>query len=439
MTFSLAGLHRTVDVLHPFEGADLAGLARTELLALQSAVADARRALDVVVAAVAGEIGRRSSVDDGPGGLARQQGFASPMHMVANALGSSLGQAGALVNVGQALAEADAAAASVSPDGTGGDTARSAQAVGPLAAALHAAQISVEKADRIATTLRKLTGDTTTIERELVAAAKRLTVAQLARVCANAAARHDRAGLRERDRRLHAERSVTVREDPSGMTIITAHLDPASAAPVLTLLDAQVKDWLQAKRENTDERTAAQMRADALAMVARHCLGCDQPNSGPTTTVIVRTTRAELANELGIGECDALGQPISSEALRMMAVDMEILPIVMGGKSEPLDVGRAKRLYSKPQRLAILERDGGCSWCHAPPSWCITHHIQWWSWGGLTNMDNAVALCTTCHNRVHRDGWGITVRDDQVWFTPPEKVDPTRTPRLGGKAHLGIA
>jgi hypothetical protein len=54
-------------------------------------------------------------------------------------------------------------------------------------------------------------------------------------------------------------------------------------------------------------------------------------------------------------------------------------------------------------------------------------------------MANAVLLCARCHHRVHRDGWDIEIQDHVVSFIPPRSLDPTRTPRLGGKERYNLA
>ncbi len=156
--------------------------------------------------------------------------------------------------------------------------------------------------------------------------------------------------------------------------------------------------------------------------------------------MVVRMTGPELESGLGVGEIDGVARPVSASALRQAAADAEIIPVVLGGPSEVLDWGTARRLFTQAQRLALVERDGGCSWCNAPPSWCEAHHIKWWDRdAGPTDLNNGVLLCTRCHHRIHRDGWEIEVRGGEVWFTPPRAIDPARSPRLGGRARYGVA
>jgi hypothetical protein len=225
------------------------------------------------------------------------------------------------------------------------------------------------------------------------------------------------------------------------MVVITARLDPPSAAPVIAWLDAQVRDAFQRRREHDgareDKRSAGQIRADALVALARHGLGCESPATGVTTTVVVRLSDQQLRRGLGIAECDGLAAPISASTARRMAADAEVIPIVLGTKSEALDIGRARRLFTRAQRLALVERDGGCAWCHAPPSFCDAHHIRWWTRDrGRTDLDNGVLLCVSCHHRLHDAGWDVRVEGGRVYFVPPAGVDASQTPRLGGRAKL---
>ena len=54
-----------------------------------------------------------------------------------------------------------------------------------------------------------------------------------------------------------------------------------------------------------------------------------------------------------------MATPLTAKQLRLMAVDAQILPMVCGGDSLPMDLGRAVRFFTPAQRLALIERDGG--------------------------------------------------------------------------------
>ena len=451
MEISTGAIAAALESLAAFEGRAVAALKPGELVAAQGAAALVRRTSEAMLAALAFEVGRRSGPELGSSGFAREHGFSSPNRMVAHVTGGSLGDAAHLIDAGRAFA------ASTMPDAAGMDPATpsaqgldySASAFSPpayphLAASLAAGDIGASTAALICRTLVSLGEDASSVEAHLVARARDLDLSELRRVCQRLQASSDPAGWEERERRQHEARHVSISEDSDGMMLIQARLDPPAAAPVVAWLDAQVKDAFRRRRDgdprDADARTVGQIRADALVGLARHGMACEEPTSGVSTTVLIRMGLDDLRTGIGLGESDSLSAPLSVGTLRAMCADAEIIPVVLGARSEVLDQGRGRRLFTRAQRIALVERDGGCAMCHAPPSYCEAHHIRWWDRHlGKTDLDNGVLLCTGCHHRVHRDGWHVEVRASSVWITAPPSVDPLQTPRLGGKARLQLA
>ncbi|NTV39541.1 MAG: DUF222 domain-containing protein [Demequinaceae bacterium] len=441
-------------------GVDVAGLSRGELLRLSSDLAGLRRAVDVALAQVAAEVDRRSTPDDGSAGLAAREGFRSAGELIARATGGSVAEAHRLVAAGALLAStevADAGAADVA--------VASATPVAEVRAALARAMRSGEVPIEVVTIAARALADLPDVDRtrdlflSALAKAPGLQAHQVRKLFWRAQALADPVAWERREERQYAERSVGLRDDSDGMVTLTARLTPLDAAPVRAVLDANVR-WAMRQRRDypaSDTRTPWQMRADILVALCRHALDCDRPTSGVKTTVVLRMTREDAAAGLGVGEIDGVAQPVSASALRQAATDAEVIPAILGEASEVLEWGTARRLFTAAQRMALVERDGGCAWCNAPPSWCEAHHIKWWDRdGGPTDLSNGVLLCARCHHRIHRDGWEIEVRrgdppgggvgqggrvgqGDVVWFTPPRSVDTTRTPRPGGRARYDIA
>jgi hypothetical protein len=79
------------------------------------------------------------------------------------------------------------------------------------------------------------------------------------------------------------------------------------------------------------------------------------------------------------------------------------VPVVLGGGSVPLDLGRRRRLHTEAQRIAVGVRDGGCTavGCDRPPAWCEAHHEEAWSQGGGTSVDRGRLLCPHHHHLAH--------------------------------------
>ena len=67
----------------------------------------------------------------------------------------------------------------------------------------------------------------------------------------------------------------------------------------------------------------------------------------------------------------------------------------------------SKRLFTNAQSLAIAHRDRGCVKCGAPVARCEVHHINFWSNGGRSDIDNGVLLCSGCHHRLHEQRWTL--------------------------------
>ena len=185
-----------------------------------------------------------------------------------------------------------------------------------------------------------------------------------------------------------------------------------------------------------DTRSLGQIAAEGIVQLARHGIACTNTEIPVrATSIVVRMSLESLITGLGAAHLDGIETPISASTARIMAADAEIIPEVLGGSSEVLDLGIHRRLFSRAQRIALTERDGGCAFtgCEAPPSHTEAHHVEWWNEGGPTNLDNGILVCSRHHHDIHRDNWGIEVIDNVPWFVPPSSIDVTRTPRRGGR------
>ncbi|MCP2638092.1 HNH endonuclease [Microbacterium sp. HD4P20] len=444
MTDHLAPLVAAVDSARAVWGEQaIESLAPGALMKLMEGLAEAQRLLDAGRARVAAEIARQSRPELGPAGLAKTQGFRNPTALIASVTGSGSGEAARLVKVGEATAPRMTLTGETKP-------ARHPFVAAALEAGLigsPAASAIITMLDRVA--LRAEPDALTEAERTLVEKAPGLAADQFSKLVARAEAFLDPAGVARREDELRAERSTHMYEDRNGMLVVNSKFDPEHGAPVKAYIETYVSAQLAAQRdENAPDAarpTIPQLQADALAHLAAHALGCagkDLPSQG--ATVVVRIDHTDLVNETGYATIDGLTQPISVATARRMAGGGGIISCVFGSESEILDWGRRKRLYTEPQRLALVERDGGCAMCGAPPSHTKAHHIRWWARdAGPTDLSNGVLLCESCHHRIHDNGWDIRIDGAgtraRVWFIPPAHVDSARTPRLGGRARFDYA
>ena len=86
----------------------------------------------------------------------------------------------------------------------------------------------------------------------------------------------------------------------------------------------------------------------------------------------------------------------------------QIIPVVLGGKGEILDLGRTRRLFSPAQRKALRLRDQRCraEGCTIPAAWCEAHHLKPWVPSGKTNLDDGILACNWHHHRLHDPRYG---------------------------------
>jgi hypothetical protein len=126
------------------------------------------------------------------------------------------------------------------------------------------------------------------------------------------------------------------------------------------------------------------------------------------------------------------GETLSATAVRRLACDCELIPLVLGTEGEILDVGRAQRLVTVAMWLGLVVRDAHCAFpgCHAPPIGCDAHHIVHWLAGGDTALENLVMLCRRHHTLIHTTPWEVRLNpvDKRPEFLPPAILDPERNP-----------
>lgn len=463
----MTGLHEAMARLDAaWSGADDADdLSRAQLIAANDAIGVLRRRMDAVQADLAAGIARESRPEPGAESLAKQQGFRTPAKLIAATAGVSTGEALRLVQVGEATAPRSDLLGAPLPARY--PLVQEALGSGVLGAQAAALIVAVLDRCRVAAGVERVAQG----ERMLVERAAGLALEDVRKLVVRAEAWLDPEGVepQEEDRRSRRALSMFERE---GMVHLNAVLDAETAAPVVTAIRGFVtaafaarKDAPDADAPDADRRTVPMIQADALAVFCAHVLGCEQRVPVAGATVIVRVGLDDLEAGTGSATVDGVDQPVSVGAARRMAAGGGVIPCVLGGGSEILDWGRERRLFTRAQRLALVERDGGCAMCGSPPEMTRAHHIRWWKRDhGPTDLSNGVLLCETCHHRIHDNGWEIRIEPagssgsagggggsggdvgggrggtgGRVWFVPPCHVDPAQTPRLGGRARFDIA
>ena len=154
------------------------------------------------------------------------------------------------------------------------------------------------------------------------------------------------------------------------------------------------------------EMPIAQRRAIALVSIGRHFLEqVDDPamtRVGRPHVVAVVDVETLAGGENGNARFQS-GTPIFAYAARRIACDAGVSRVIMRGKSEVLDVGRATREPSVAMAKAVIARDQHCTEpeCHAPPWAYEIHREQHWGRAGHTTVTNLRLICWWHHKRTH--------------------------------------
>ncbi|HWU20643.1 MAG TPA: DUF222 domain-containing protein, partial [Nocardioides sp.] len=205
--------------------------------------------------------------------------------------------------------------------------------------------------------------------------------------------------LEREEQAARDEVAIRIRRRGRGITRWICDLPDAVSERALTYLEA----------EDSPRVTRARSRGEAFCRLLENLDPQRLPDhGGDATTVIVTIPLETLIQEMGSA---MLGSTvISASEARRLACTAKIVPAVLGGRSEILDLGRARRLYTPPQRKAMRLRDQRCraEGCTIPAAWCEAHHLKRWSEGGKTDLDDGTLLCSHHHHRAHDNRYTMT-------------------------------
>jgi uncharacterized protein DUF222/HNH endonuclease len=303
----------------------------------------------------------------------------------------------------------------------------------------EAVVLSSAQADAIVSALEKLPKSANVPVDELDAAAAQMVLAarhmnpgELRKLGEQVRNILDTDGPEPREEAARAREEVWVKKADDGVKF-GGYLAGENAEKLQTVLQAGAKPHKTDDGEQ-DPRSRGKRQADALVDALDIALASgDLPTRGgikPHIAVTIDLNDLLDAGRQATGDL-TYGDGLSASAIRRLACDAGIIPIVLGSDSQPLDVGREFRYVTNGLRNALNQRDKGCVVCHAPPIYCDAHHLVSWFDGGVTSLANLVLLCRVDHTSLHDGHWTITIVDNQVQVTRPSWADPP--PRSTGR------
>ena len=236
-------------------------------------------------------------------------------------------------------------------------------------------------------------------------------------------------------------RYLELKQRRDGMWQLQGRLTSAVGAQLNAVLDplarfrsSSIEDEHGNPIQIPDERPTAHRLHDALDEACGRLLkSADQPAvGGIPASVIVTVPLQDLLAKAGLAETSD-GTLLSAEQLLRIADEAEIWPTIIDHHNIPLALARTQRLASRGQTMALITRDGGCSFpgCTHPPSWCDRHHIRDWILGGPTDLDNLTLVCRYHHTHFLQKGWTCQINTDGLpeWI-PPRWIDRAQRPQL---------
>ena len=221
----------------------------------------------------------------------------------------------------------------------------------------------------------------------------------------------------EREEAAAARRTfLHTRRNGDGTTDLHARVGDPVADRLLTYLDAFTAPRKNGGASNPDDRRPYDQRlGHAFAAFLEAVDPGRLPlHGGDATTVLVTIDLPTLRGDLEAAGVGFVGdEPITAAEARRLACNATLVPAVLGGASQPLDVGRADRFFKPWQRKAKQVTTPACEaeGCDIPAAWCEAHHGRRpWSSGGRTDLDDLVLLCGFHHRRAHDPSYDLRRR-----------------------------
>jgi hypothetical protein len=251
---------------------------------------------------------------------------------------------------------------------------------------------------------------------ELVEASTTMTASEFSHLVtetAKSVVTDDGLSTFERQKR---ETFFKMRNEADGCLSVSGKFDPISAS----ILKSKIGRLVESMFHSGDKEVPVEVmpwiepndHRQAQALIALVNGASDTASDVPARSeIVVHVDLETLQHGLHAGSTcrTALGADLPVETVRRLACEAEILPVVLDGRSVPIDVGRSKRLATVHQRRALEAIHPTCAIpdCEVIFDHCNVHHIEYWESGGSTDLNNMVPLCSRHHHAAHEGGWKL--------------------------------
>lgn len=275
--------------------------------------------------------------------------------------------------------------------------------------------------------------------------------------------RVDRVQAEQETEAKHLQRQLSTWVDDDGMVVVRGRLTPEVGAVVQRAIEAAAdrlfRETAHASTGDamTEALTPAQRRADALGLLAESALAAhfDGGTAGDRYQVVLHVSTPGSGNrtpESGVDQAAPAATPLSAaasdafdgalevdhgavyvsmETSKRLACDASLVHMRHDADGAVLGGTRKTRTIPPSIRRALAARDTSCRFPGCTSRRCDAHHVEHWSDGGATCLDNLVLLCRRHHRAVHEGGFGVFVgRDGALTFLRPDGAPLKGAPAL---------
>ncbi len=232
--------------------------------------------------------------------------------------------------------------------------------------------------------------------------------------------RVDRRAEARESARQHARRGLHIYHDEDGTVVLRGRLTPEVGALLVKALEAAGETLYQRRRKEeavprsadraTDPPSPAQLRADALALVAEAALhqGLDPGHPAEHYQVVVHVEAPVLSDSEQPGQSVLeTGTHVSAETSQRLACDATRVVMKHDTDGRVTEVGVRTRTIPPALRRALQHRDHGCRFPGCGVASGQGHHLRHWARGGPTTLSNLALLCRRHHRAVHEEGYQV--------------------------------
>ena len=326
-----------------------------------------------------------------------------------------------------------------------------------VAALLEAGELTLESVFALGCAARQCGAAVVDGSDELLDQAVSRDAGSFKRLARRFAQRHDPSAGGDLLKGQRNSRKADLFVGSDGMGVLRGEMDPVSFGLLEQAVDER-KDYLWRKdggRDGTPDavRNNGQRTMDAVfelctgrdALTHRPLAADDGPHgvrSLPPGRIIAVTVGVVDGTESD-GGCEIIGVgPVPPTVLDSISPDDYLVGAIFGGNGQPLWLSRMQRLANAAQYVAVALRDRGCVLCRAPMHRCRLHHVdEFHADEGLTDIENLAALCSNCHQWLHRTNRRLVRSNDAhgtiTWATRPRSRQPEAVvgaPRVRGPA-----